>query len=238
MDLTAKASENCVVVRGQVTALPVGTSTDNSFIVTSIAQAIQSGTVTKGTSDRVAFLGTTLDQSSLGSTTGSGSDTIASIGAQNQSTTDHGGRSITILGGFLVAGFCFLLMGVSYFLYQRRKRYVTARDVELALSKSDSMVEHEAHTLQQDAMSDDMADGTAHSLTGSNGSHAPDLSQSLRNEMMGVHARHTDFMNSSIPRSMDDISDAGSGSDADSWAQTDGTIGSLELQLDPITAEV
>jgi hypothetical protein len=27
-------------------------------------------------------------------------------------------------------------------------------------------------------------------------------------------------------------------SDADSWAQTDGTIGSLELQLEPITAEV
>ena len=27
-------------------------------------------------------------------------------------------------------------------------------------------------------------------------------------------------------------------SEADSWAQTDGTIGSLEIQLEPVTAEV
>ncbi len=239
LDLTPNVGENCVVVRGEMTALAVGKKADSTFIVTAVAQAMRSGAATAGTSDRVAFLGTTLDQSATGS---GGADTIPnSIVGNPSSSQSSSGKSVTILGGFLVAGFCFVLLGVFYFLYQRRRRYVTARDVELALSKSDSMLEKdEAHTLPQDAMSDDMGDAndTAHSVNGSNGSHAPDLSQSLRNEMMGVHARHTDFMNTSIPRSMDDISDAGSGSDADSWAQTDGTIGSLELQLEPITAEV
>ena len=67
-----------------------------------------------------------------------------------------------------------------------------------------------------------------------------DLGNSFKDQLMGVHGRSSqNKMNMNHPFGMHHGSvDAASESDADSWAQTDGTIGSLELQLEPITAEV
>ena len=70
-----------------------------------------------------------------------------------------------------------------------------------------------------------------------------DLGTSFKDQLMGVHApqkgaRPSDHMlggRYGVGRGM---SSDGAESDADSWAQTDGTIGSLEGHLEPITAEV
>jgi hypothetical protein len=61
------------------------------------------------------------------------------------------------------------------------------------------------------------------------GLHGGHVNQNKRNN---GHHHHSSMFPNQATSSMD------GDSDADSWAQTDGTIGSLELQLEPITAEV
>mmetsp|Transcript_36997 Transcript_36997/g.57366 ORF Transcript_36997/g.57366 Transcript_36997/m.57366 type:complete len:383 (+) Transcript_36997:349-1497(+) len=71
-----------------------------------------------------------------------------------------------------------------------------------------------------------------------------DLGTSFKDQLMGVHAssgphRRPHHHNHMMAGPFGTAPSAdGTDSDADSWAQTDGTIGSLELQLEPITAEV
>lgn len=73
-----------------------------------------------------------------------------------------------------------------------------------------------------------------------NGNYTFDLGASMKNELFKIHGRAPS--SASDPRMYNNGGTIGieetSDSDADSWAQTDGTIGSLELQLEPITAEV
>eukprot|EP00538_Stauroneis_constricta_P009021 CAMPEP_0119551196 /NCGR_PEP_ID=MMETSP1352-20130426/4505_1 /TAXON_ID=265584 /ORGANISM="Stauroneis constricta, Strain CCMP1120" /LENGTH=382 /DNA_ID=CAMNT_0007597209 /DNA_START=197 /DNA_END=1345 /DNA_ORIENTATION=+ len=64
-----------------------------------------------------------------------------------------------------------------------------------------------------------------------------DFGNSFKDQLMGVHGRHA-HPRPGYGMTLQGIPDSTSESDADSWAQTDGTIGSLELQLEPITAEV
>jgi hypothetical protein len=76
-----------------------------------------------------------------------------------------------------------------------------------------------------------------------------DLGSSFKDQLMGLHGNNGNNHKRNAPRmvsglmyppsqSMGPSSSVDGDSDADSWAQTDGTIGSLELQLEPITAEV
>ncbi|KAG7351529.1 hypothetical protein IV203_010889 [Nitzschia inconspicua] len=83
---------------------------------------------------------------------------------------------------------------------------------------------------------------------GHSGTMQFDLGSSFKDQLMGLHGRNQSnnpkrgggLMSSFgvhglFPQSGQSLD---GDSDADSWAQTDGTIGSLELQLEPITAEV
>jgi hypothetical protein len=66
-----------------------------------------------------------------------------------------------------------------------------------------------------------------------NNNYTFDLGNSMKNELFNIHGRAAD-QRRQYGIGIEETSD----SDADSWAQTDGTIGSLEQQLEPITAEV
>jgi len=86
-----------------------------------------------------------------------------------------------------------------------------------------------------------------------------DLGNTLKSQLMGLHGSTSRLLPSCGPlggssnargngnslnsglyahHQLHDDGDNESNDDVDSWAQTDGTIGSLELQLEPITAEV
>lgn len=77
-----------------------------------------------------------------------------------------------------------------------------------------------------------------------------DLGNSFKDQLMGLHggshanSNHNSNRSKRSGRNMlgslfpNHAQSLDGDSDVDSWAQTDGTIGSLELQLEPITAEV
>jgi hypothetical protein len=82
---------------------------------------------------------------------------------------------------------------------------------------------------------------------GQSGTMQFDLGNSFKDQLMGLHgcsqpnsSKRGGLMSSLGARGLFPQSGQSldGDSDADSWAQTDGTIGSLELQLEPITAEV
>lgn len=63
--------------------------------------------------------------------------------------------------------------------------------------------------------------------------YAFDLGDSFRNDVMGTYAPTTMQVVAPYP-----LEDTSCDSEADSWAQTDGTVGSLEERLEQITAEI
>jgi hypothetical protein len=80
-------------------------------------------------------------------------------------------------------------------------------------------------------------------------SYAFDLGQSMKNDVMGTYGNQTVKGNAGsygpttievVPPypMMEETSDSEPPSEADSWAQTDGTVGSLEERLEEITAEI
>ena len=177
-----------------------------------------------------------------------------SIQEQIAAHLPEGRRTVTIVGGLLVAAFCLAFVGLFMILYRRRKKYLRDRDLQLAISKSDD--HHQFHhrqtssdegpgkTLEPQTTSEDLAENLEDDDSRGNPIEYPnnitfDLGNNFKSQLMGVHGRSaaqkSHLMN---PFGRQSSIDAASESDADSWAQTDGTIGSLELQLEPITAEV
>jgi hypothetical protein len=140
-------------------------------------------------------------------------------------------KTITVLGGLLVAAFCLASFGIIVVLWRRRRtqtrRERNTHDIPPKQYTIDETDEEEPRSPYQ-----------------------YDIGNSFGNQVMGIHSsqeqqqqRKTQYLAQPNPnqgayshfhRPQDMMSD----SDNDSWAQTDGTIGSLELQLDPITAEI
>lgn len=170
---------------------------------------------------------------------------------ENKSSGNNKNKNITIVGGLLVSAFCLAFIGIFFVVWRRRKYYLRSRDVQLALSKSDihydtrhNDSDDEPRTLEKQTDSEDFEDmrgGPSEEEFPNNVTF--DLGNSFKDQLMGVHGP-------SQPNKLGGMGamvmapfgvgsgDGASDSDADSWAQTDGTIGSLELQLEPITAEV
>lgn len=202
-------------------------------------------------------------------------------------------KTITVVGGLLVACFSIAFALVGWVLIRRRRAYRRSRDSAAdeesgivmadgyAFEKGDGSSDPYAFDKGNSASDpgDDDAEGTDSDDNDEMQDDEPqrqepkkipepqepvaaaeeypdlpmsaeaiqmDLGNTLKGQMMGLHGGET----SSKPRSpnrffvrplgfadlyeeLDDEQD-----DVDSWAQTDGTIGSLDLQLEPITAEV
>jgi len=134
---------------------------------------------------------------------------------------EEGANKITVIGGFLVALFCCAFVGIAFVLWRRRRNYLKAQDMHFELDK-----QYESQPTDESKEEPEEPQPTNNITI--------DLGTSFKDQLMGVHAgppRRSQPM-PAFPSSV------ASESDADSWAQTDGTIGSLELQLEPITAEV
>ena len=190
---------------------------------------------------KVAYLGAELDTSMLSSDTSKGNLRPSMNQVETpQMQQNQEKRTFTFVGGLLVAAFLAAFLGLFFVLYRRRKKFLAAQEMEIALSKSDlddmqpRGQDEDSGVLRPENLQPEIgeeADGHEEDFSSSN--YRFDLATSMKNELFNIHGRAAD-----PPRAYGIGIEETSDSDADSWAQTDGTIGSLELQLEPITAEV
>ena len=196
-------------------------------------------TLGKNQNYEIAYLGAQLDTSLIDSNPGSDNLSPALNSAESQvqsNNNDKGKRTVTFVGGLMVAGFLAAFLGIFFMLYRRRQKFLSAQDVEIALSKSDlddaSLREQRRERDRRQQSGDDLDEPEIGEEYDNN--YTFDLGSSMKHELFNIHGRATADQQKQYGIGIEETSD----SDADSWAQTDGTIGSLELQLEPITAEV
>ena len=159
-------------------------------------------------------------------------------------------KTITVVGGLLVACFSIAFALVGYILYNRRRSYqkdqASSPDLDDHVESSDMRYDIDTGDSHEDSHDDDghedHYDEPEHdpeeeypNLPMSAEAIQMDLGNTLKGQMMGGGYRATNSRLFSPERERGEEQDL---DESDSWAQTDGTIGSLELQLEPITAEV
>ena len=253
-ELVPEPGDACRMYEGIVSASTLG---DESQSLPDVAEYIEmvlnSEDFTNNTAYATKYLGKPEVDVTVATGKGDSLSGVDSIQEQIIAPVKEGRRTVTIVGGLLVAAFCLAFVGLFMILYRRRKKYLRDRDIQLAISKSDdhhfhhrqtSSDEGPGKTLEPQTTSEDLAENLEDDDSRDNPIEYPnnitfDLGHSFKDQLMGVHGRSaahkSHLMN---PFGRQSSIDAASESDADSWAQTDGTIGSLELQLEPITAEV
>lgn len=154
-------------------------------------------------------------------------------------------QSVTIVGGFLVAAFCMATVGILLILWQRRKKQHRIERERLSPSKHFSPDTEEEKYRDQEVPAEhlyplDLSNTFnkqvfgAHQQNGNNGRGTTRYLSNV-NANQGPYSHFHRREKSRFASNGNQI-DILSESDADSWAQADGTIGSLELQLEPITA--
>lgn len=164
-------------------------------------------------------------------------------------------QNITIVGGFLVAAFCLATAGILLVLYRRRKiTQLEESELESSLPKRFS------HDTEEDDYDHEVPDQHLHALDLGNsfnqqvlGAHTPQqpnrntVSRGPTKYLSNVNPNQGPYShfygqpataNNSHRRNHSNQSDLMSQSTVDSWAQTNATIGSLELQMEPITGEI
>jgi hypothetical protein len=232
-ELKPESGEACNVYKGYMGAHYLGVGDPSEF-----QSYIQSNLNKVGTGQgyKIAYLGAQLDTSLIGAEVGkenlnpvvSKVETVAVV-------EDPGPRTVTFVGGLLVAGFLAAFLGLFFVFYRRRLNFLAAQDAEIALSKSqlgdETALQDQSGNCLEPEIGDECLDGHEDEYPGN--SYRFDLATSMKNELFSIHGRAAD-----APKNFGFGIEETSDSDADSWAQTDGTIGSLELQLEPITAEV
>lgn len=191
-------------------------------------------------------------------------------------------KTITAVGGFLVACFSIAFAMVGYILWQRRRSYQKSKNntsndtsmmdfegehgtgAEAGLHYDDGMDDqnnnggrnhsYDSEPYEKEEPFDDMEDIYQHQEQSQEYPNIPmsadaiqnDLGNALKGQMMGGYSQEQEYQRTQHQhptRAQDNLfsPERAEGSeldDSDSWAQTEGTIGSLELQLEPITAEV
>lgn len=232
LELVPGDGESCEVYKGYMTAHWLGDGDQRDF-----ESYIQSNLNNIGGDQgiQISYLGATLDTSSVITDTGREELKPSSNKAESAATVEPDERNITFVGGLLVAGFLAAFLALFFVMYRRRQRFLSGQEMELALSKSDL---DDMATRDGDPDSSSVRPEFIEPEIGEEEDEFPqnyrfDMASSMKNELFNIHGRAAD-----PPRQYGIGIEETSDSDADSWAQTDGTIGSLELQLEPITAEV
>lgn len=178
-------------------------------------------------------------------------------GVESSYAAQSNRKTITVVGGLLVACFTIAFALLGYVLYNRRRSYREDKEI--------SEADLEDHGEEGDMQQYDVDTGNSHDIDDDESQshdqaenhfdepvHDPedeypnlpmsaeaiqmDLGNTLKEQMMGYRAgaaTNSRLFSPERERGEDPDLD-----ESDSWAQTDGTIGSLELQLEPITAEV
>lgn len=248
------------VVRGSVL------SGDMSDVLKFMEREISGKELTKASPYSVGFLGVPVMAEDSGDSGRDNLNDASNVNqlTESEQNLSLGRETITIVGGLLVAGFCAAFIGIGLVLWRRRRQWIhgDSRDDEYPHG-----FDHDKapHCFTQPQYSSDEDEHEANVPTGITYREEQDMGYSFNHQVMGVHRPHGSSHRSQADRSLsssigsaagfemglsghphpynnfhhrlgnDAASDA---SDADSWAQTDGTIGSLDLQLEPITAEV
>ena len=172
------------------------------------------------------------------------------------------GANFTVIGGVVLGGLLAVFLAAVFLLVRRKRRLNKAKAIDEAVAKSEGLDLDDGQgsggvTLEIDVMSDDappnnlrssfdnIEDNDFDNLTPHSQSDYPtpnsyrfDLAHSFKNDVMGTYGSNSDYAPTSMavvpPYPMEETSD----SEVDSWAQTDGTVGSLEERLEEITAEI
>ena len=185
-------------------------------------------------------------------------DPVVSEIASNPS--DEKKQSLTLMGGFLVAALVVVVVfGIAVVSF-RRRRHARRLALDKENEERDSLefikeIDSMDPTIEVDDMIDKMLRQQAMSTTGSVGlddekvdegdyprNYTFDIADSMKHHIMGQYGSSSGrgtFGRASMaayppPYAMEETSD----SEADSWAQTEGTVGSLEENLEQITAEI
>ena len=148
-------------------------------------------------------------------------------------------KTITVVGGLLVACFSIAFFMVGYILWKRRRSYRNKNlddddgGMEVVGGYNLENVEVDNRGSYSDDEGHEDEPGEYPNLPMSAEAIQMDLGNTLKSQM-GMDSGGLYSPQSST----DDHDLLNNDVDTDSWAQTEGTIGSLELQLEPITAEV
>ena len=233
LELEPGDGQSCSVYKGYMEAHSLGDG-DTSTFQSYIQQNLNSIGGNQGL--KIAYLGAQLDPSIIVSDNGRDNLDVSSNVKETPQTEDPASSgTLTFVGGLMVAGFVVAFVGLFFVLYRRRQRFLAAQDMEIALSKSDfddmSPGDGDPDSSSKDVQNYEPEIGEEDEDFPTN--YKFDMATSMKNELFNIHGRAAD-----PPKSYGIGIEETSDSDADSWAQTDGTIGSLELQLEPITAEV
>jgi hypothetical protein len=246
----ADSSECCLVVEGSMQFQPSG-GYDKDEFRDFVASTLQESSFTSGESFQTTYRGATIDYSAtnprdnLESETENPGFSVSGIGDTPEETGD--GSKVTAVGSVLLSGLVVAFIGVMFVVFRRRRQQSRFdEDLEANMSNTDLDGAEGHESLHLDVLSDGNMDKN----------HSPrrnqelymesprpneykfDLGSSMKNDVMGAHG-------SGGPTSMAVVAPYGmtgeasdNGSEVDSWAQTDGTVGSLEDNLDLITAEI
>lgn len=237
------AGQCCVVVHAPMNFWWTDFDPKETAMMKVLSNEFVSPQATVGTSYQVSYLGAYID---LTTETGQGTVNVP-ISKPESPPAASKNNTFTIVGVFVLAAMIVIFAGAIFVIWRRRRKWRTNRDVEAAISKSDLGFAEDGSdgpTLEVDVMSDDMPqsnikgsyDFQDDSYPTSN-SYTFDLSDEMKNKVFGTYGRANfgpTTMNVVAPYPMEEHSD----SEADSWAQTDGTVGSLEDRLEEITAEI
>lgn len=226
---------------GTMSGEVIGSDVDTLDTLELIARHLSSGAVTQLSDVTVLFLGEKLDNNT------SGRDNLppAISIPESFNSAEQQNNMFTTVGIAILAGLTLTLFGVIFVFVQRRRHAVRALDAHQSLEddgKSVDDVQHDAkgsRDLDGDiAMNENEEVILPNDLTLNDphdtccGGYQFDLGGWMKSELIGIHGENAITASPSKGEQLE------SDSDNDSWAQTEATLGSLELRLDPIEAEV
>lgn len=242
---TTSSNECCSVIYAPMTWWLTDAQYEEEEIFAVLKSAYNNDSVTSGTQNEVRYIGAFVeipnDAASLPPAINKGETPQPQQGNNPVTTT---------VGAIIITGLVVVFIAVAFVLIRRRRRRLMNREIGLAISKSHDLEMDgdgsDGPTLEVDVMSDDIHDMPHNQVRNSYDVHDEymtpssytfDLSHSMQSDIMGTYGSSRfgpTSMNVVPPYPMEDASD----SEVDSWAQTDGTVGSLEERLEEITAEI
>lgn len=255
----ADLNECCRVVEGAMQWQPSGGYDADEFR-DFVANTLKKSSFANGETFQTTYRGATIDYTYTpaedprdqleSETEADPRDTsVSGIGNAETQQIDGDGK-LTAMGGALLSGLVVAFIGVFFIVFRRRRqsRY-DDQDLEANMSNTDMDAAEGHETLQLDVLSDGNMERN-HSPRRNQERHIEsprpniayeykfDLSSSMKNDVMGTYGGGgPTSMAVTAPYGISgEASD--NGSEVDSWAQTDGTVGSLEDNLDEITAEI
>lgn len=249
----------CVVVQAPMTFWVTNTNSEDEAIMKHLAACLNEGAFTYKTvyiGSMMEFTGNGVQGQLPGPPVLPLDDDIVVTGIVQAPTTNGNDRQpITIIGGFLMAALIIVVVfGFGLIVSRRRKRRLeeirvleAAERRALEFMKDDDSVgpvvelRVDDETYQQHAIASNNSFGPSdiRQVRDYRQGYAFDIANSMKNHIMaqyGDNRGHPGPHGTAAypPFGMDETSD----SEVDSWAQTEGTVGSLEENLEQITAEI